>query len=448
MPIHFVQGNFQQESLERSFENPRGPISFKWVDGMADFIECNADLHVHGLYSGGVSEKMIPRIIGEQAPLKGLQLVGTGDILNSRWMKLVKEQLKPLEGGILEHSNGAKFILQAEVEDNRRVHHIIFFPSLSKVEEVRERLRGKCKDLDTDGRPKIWLNGEEIAEVCAEAGCIIGFSHAFTPYFGLFSKFDSYRDCYGSQWRNIRFLELGLSADTDMADRISELHDLTFTSNSDAHSPWPNKMGREFNKLRLKEMSFSEVGKALRRENGRGCILNAGFNPLEGKYHKTRCTGCLTFFEPEGAERFNWRCPKCSRPIKKGVDFRVEELSDLRPGIHPEHRPKYIHIIPLSEIIALALNIKTAYSPSVQDTWKVFVGAFGSEIEALLNTDLDKLKVVNPKVAEYIKYFRDDKIRYIPGGAGVYGKLVPPGREVRMETCGSIQKGISDFLKK
>lgn len=415
---------------------------------MSDFIECNADLHMHGLYSGGVSEKMIPRIIGEQAPLKGLQLVGTGDILNGRWIKLVKEQLKPLEAGILEHSNGTKFILQTEVEDNKRVHHIIFFPSFSKVEELREKFKNKCKDLDTDGRPKIWLNGEEIAEICIEAGCLIGFSHAFTPYFGIFSKFDSYKDCYGSQWRNIHFLELGLSADTDMADRISELHNLTFTSNSDAHSPWPNKMGREFNKLKLRDISFSEVEKALKRENGRGCILNVGFNPLEGKYHKTRCTGCLTFFEPGDAARFNWRCPKCSKSIKKGVDFRIEELSNLKPGEHPDHRPKYIHIIPLSEIIALALNIKTVYSPSVQDTWKEFVDASGSEIGVLLNAGLVELNKISPKVVEYIRYFRDDRIKYIPGGAGVYGKLLPPGKEVKMKTCDSIQKGLTDFLKK
>lgn len=415
---------------------------------MADFMECNSDLHVHGLYSGGVSEKMVPRVIGEQAPMKGLQLVGTGDILNGKWIRLVKEQLKPLDGGILEHANGTRFVLQTEVEDNKRVHHIIFLPSFSKVEEVRERLRNKCKDLDTDGRPKIWLNGEEIAEICAEAGCMIGFSHAFTPYFGCLALFNSYKDCYGSQWKNIHFLELGLSADTDMADRISELHNLTFTSNSDAHSPWPNKMGREFNRLRLKEISFSEVEKALKRENGRGCVLNVGFNPLEGKYHKTRCIGCLAFFEPGDAARFNWRCPKCRRPIKKGVDFRVEELSDLKPGVHPGHRPRYIHIIPLSEIIALALNIKTEYSPGVQDVWKEFVEACGSEIEALLNADLGGLEKINPKVSEYIRYFREDRIRYVPGGAGVYGKLIPPGKEVKMNICDSIQRGLSDFLKK
>ncbi len=415
---------------------------------MAEFIECNTDLHLHGLYSGGVSSKMIPRVIGEQAPLKGIQLLGTSDILNARWMKLVREQLRPSDGGLLEHENGTKFILQTEVEDNRRVHHIILIPDFSKAEELREIFKTKCKDIDTDGRPKIWLNAEEITEICVNAGCLVGFAHAFTPYFGLFSKFNSYKECYGSQWKNIHFLELGLSADTTMADRISELHDLTFTSNSDAHSPWPNKMGREFNRLKLKEISFSEVEKALKRENGRQCVLNVGFNPKEGKYHKTRCTGCLSFYEPEQAIKFKWKCPECGKSIKKGVDFRIEELADLKGGIHPEHRPKYIHIIPLSEIIALALNVKNVYSAKVQEVWKDFIDRFDCEIKVLLDVDVDELKAVDAVVAEYIRYFRDDKIGYIPGGAGVYGKLLPPGKKPEIKIYRGVQKGISDFLGK
>ena len=412
---------------------------------MKDFIECNVDFHMHGLYSGGVSNNMIPKTIAEQAPLKGLQVVGSSDILNNRWIKLVKEQLKIIDEDILEADNGTKFILQTEVEDKNRVHHIILFPSFSKVEEVREKLKDKCTNLDTDGRPKLWINGEELAEICVNADCLIGFSHAFTPYFGLFSKFDSYKKCYGSKWNKIHFLELGLSADTNMADRISELHNLTFTSNSDAHSPWPNKLGREFNTLKIKEISFDEIAKALKKENGRKCVLNVGFNPLEGKYHKTRCIGCLGFFDPKEAEKLNWRCINCGKPIKKGVDYRIEELSDLPLGKHPEHRPEYKHIIPLSEIIALALDINNAWSVKVQNIWKKFVDKFGNEINVLLNVDIDELSNVDEKIAEYVKFFREEKIKYIPGGAGIYGKLVKPGAEVKIDKIDIKQKSLDEF---
>ncbi len=406
---------------------------------MNDYIKCNADLHLHGLYSGAVSKEMIPRKIGEQAPLKGLNLVGTGDILNARWINMIKEQLKKVDDGILEHENGTKFILQTEINDANRVHHLILFPSFSKVEEVREAFKNKCKDLDVEGRPTIHLNGEEIAEICLEADCLLGFSHAFTPYFGVYSKYNSYKDCYGKYWNKIYFMELGLSADTNMADRISELHDLTFTSNSDAHSPWPNKMGREFNTLQLKEITFDEVKKALKRENGRKSILNIKFNPLEGKYHKTRCTGCFRFYEPEEAIKLKWRCIDCRKSIKKGVDYRIHELATVPENVHPEHRPNCIHIIPLSEIIALALGINNAWSMKVQNVWKKYIDIFGNEIKVLLEADIEDIKKVDNKIAEYIQYFRDDKIKYIPGGAGVYGKILL-GDKINVEDNNKTQK--------
>jgi len=410
---------------------------------MSDFIECNVDLHMHGLYSRAVSKDMVPSRIAEQAPLKGLHILGSSDILHDKWCKLVKEQLRFVNDGVLEASNGTKFILQTEVEDKNRVHHILLFPNFSKVEEVKERIKGKYND--TDGRPKLHVSGEELAEVCINADCLIGFAHAFTPYFGLFSKFNSYKQCYGSKWGKIHFLELGLSADTNMADRISELHKLTFTSNSDAHSPWPNKLGREFNTLRIKDITFEEISKALKREGGRKCVLNVGFNPLEGKYHKTRCIGCLTFFDPKEAERLRWKCSKCGKPIKKGVDYRIEELSDLPFGEHPEHRPEYKHIIPLSEIIALALGINNAWSVQVQNIWKKLVYKFGNEIDILLNVNINDLIDVNKKIAEYIQFFREEKINYIPGGAGVYGKLLRPEEEAKIEKLKLKQKSLTDF---
>ncbi len=415
---------------------------------MKNFLEINADLHMHGLYSGAVSSRMTPSTIAEQAPLKGLQLLGTADILHRKWINLVKEQLSQGEDeAILEHKNGTKFLLQTEVEDSNRIHHIIFIPSFSKVEELREKFKTKCKNLDSDGRPKIWLNSEELAEACIESGCMLGFAHAFTPYFGILAKYDSYKDAYKSQASNIHFLELGLSADTNMADRILELHNLTFLSNSDAHSPWPNKLGREFNTLKLKEISWQELKRAIQRKDSRGCILNVGFNPLEGRYHKTRCRGCLTFFEPKEASELGWRCPKCKNIIKKGVDFRIEELADLPLGKHPSHRPPYKHIIPLSEIIALAIGIKNSWSQKVQDLWQQYVNKFGSEIKVLLETDLKELSELSPKIAEYISYFRNEKIKYVPGGAGVYGSLLKPGEkaEDKIKKFKQTQKSLTEF---
>ena len=411
---------------------------------MADFIEINADFHLHGLYSMAVSNNMVPSKIGEQAPLKGLQLVGTADILNAKWIKLIKEQLKPIDkdASIFEHSNGTKFILQTEVEDNTRTHHIILFPSMSKVEEVKEKLTSKCKDLDVEGRPKLHIGPEELAEICISSGCMIGPSHAFTPWTSIFKAFNSIKQCYGSQADKIHFLELGLSADTNMADRISELHRLTFLSNSDAHSPWPNKMGREFNTVSVQDISYEEIEKAIKREGGRKFVMNVGFNPLEGKYHKTRCLNCLTFFQPKDAEVYRWRCPSCKSSIKKGVDARIDELADIPEGQHPNHRPPYIYTIPLSEIIAVAIGVKQAYSQKVQAVWEKFTHKFGNEITILLHTPISELKEIEPKTAEMVHLFRNNEFRYIPGGGGVYGIPVPPGKklEINIWSNGKVQK--------
>lgn len=395
----------------------------------------NADLHIHGQFSGAVSGNMIPLKIGEQAILKGLHLVGTADALNNRWIQLIKDQLDPdpSEEGIFIHKNGTKFVLQTEVEDSNRVHHIILFPSLSKVQEVRESFSSKCKDLDTEGRPKIHLSSAEIADIATRAECLIGPSHAFTPWTAMYKEYNSLKECYGSNTNKIYFIELGLSADTDMADRVSELNNVTFLSNSDAHSPWPNKMGREFNTLMMDTISFEELSKAIKRDEGRKTVLNVKLNPKEGKYHRTRCMGCFTFFSLGDSIRLKWRCPSCGKPIKKGVLERIDELANSKEPIHPDHRPPCLHIIPLSEIIALSLGVKNVYSTKVQEIWNLFIRKFGNEITILTTIPTSDLEEIDKKTADMVQLFRENRFNYIPGGAGEYGIPVPPGKEAKMK---------------
>ena len=59
----------------------------------------------------------------------------------------------------------------------------------------------------------------------------------------------------------IKAVELGLSADTEIADEISELKDKYFVTNSDAHSL--PRIAREYNKLLVENISFKEVFKAI-----------------------------------------------------------------------------------------------------------------------------------------------------------------------------------------
>jgi len=378
----------------------------------------NADLHIHSKFSGATSKDMKLEILAKQAKKKGIHILGTGDCLHPLWLSEIKKHSTGDEICV----NSTSFVLTTEVEDSNRVHHLIIFPSLSKVEEVREEFKKYSKDIDSDGRPRVNLSGEEIAEIALEAGALIGPSHAFTPWTSMYAYFDSLKDCYGSMSEKIPFVELGLSADSDYADRISELHPKTFLTNSDAHSPWPVRLAREFNRFEMEEPSFDELRMAILREKGRRSVLNVGIPPEEGKYNETACTRCYTHYELKRAKELKFRCERCGGVIKKGVKDRVEELADLSKPEHPPHRPPYLHLIPLAEIIAIALGQKSPYTSKVQALWEELVREFGDEVKVLVDVELEEIR--DERIREVIRAFRERKIKIKPGGGGKYGELV------------------------
>ncbi|MCK4429056.1 MAG: TIGR00375 family protein [Candidatus Aenigmarchaeota archaeon] len=406
-----------------------------------DFFEINADLHIHSKYAHAVSKKMEIPVLAEQAKLKGVQLLGTGDCIHGKWLAHLKENLKG-DGIYTYKDKETKFVVQTEVQALGRVHHVILLPSLSKAEELREKLMRYSNNLDADGRPWLRISGEEIAEKVLECEGLFGPAHAFTPYFGMFAHFNSLKECYGKYANKVSFLELGLSADSALADKISELHKLTFLSNSDAHSPYPLRIAREFNRMKLKDLTFEELKKALLQKDGRKIVLNCGFYPEHGKYHLSRCKNCLMFYKLEDAKKLNWRCGNCGGIINKGVKDKILEIADSEGN--PD-RAKYIHIYPLTEIIATAHNIKTFYAKSVSEIWERFIKQFGNEIKILIDVPVEELKKVDLEVGNYIEAFRKEEINQIPGGAGVYGKLLPLGKKEKIEFFKYRQKRLGEF---
>ena len=406
-----------------------------------NFLEINADLHIHSKYARGVSEKMEIPILAKQAELKGVQLLGTGDCLHNKWLAHLKEILKG-EGIYTYKNTETKFVLQTEVQALGRVHHVILLPSFSKADELREKLSRYSNNLDADGRPWLKIMGEEIAEKVLECDGMFGPAHAFTPYFGMYAHFNTLKECYGKYANKVSFLELGLSADSKMADQISELHKLTFLSNSDAHSPYPLRLAREFNRMKIKDITYDELKKALLQKDGRKVIMNCGFYPEHGKYHLSRCKNCLRFYKLEDAKKLNWKCGECGGIINKGVADKILEIADSKGN--PE-RAKYVHIYPLTEIIATVYNIKTFSSKTVSGIWDKFIKQFGNEINVLIDAPIEELKKIDAKVGEYIDAFRKEEIKQIPGGAGVYGKLLPLGKNSEVEFFKYRQKSLGEF---
>ncbi|RZN40916.1 MAG: endonuclease Q family protein, partial [Methanophagales archaeon ANME-1-THS] len=315
----------------------------------------NADLHLHSRYSAATSPRMDIPTLATEAARKGMHLLGTGDCLHPHWLRGIKE---------LEEQNGffygkrgdagnssTRFVLTVEVEDERRVHHLLIVPSISKAEELYESFRRSSPDIDADGRPSLRLSGEAIAEQAKDAGALIGPCHAFTPWTAVYAYHQSLRECYGALVSSISFVELGLSADSSYADRIEELRPLTFLTNSDAHSPHPIRLAREFNRFYVADMGFDELKAAIQRRGGRKPVLNVGVPPQEGKYNESACIRCYTHYSLSNAITSRWRCA-CGGLIKKGVRDRVDELANT-DGTHPDHRPPYVHLIPLAELIGL-----------------------------------------------------------------------------------------------
>ncbi|MBQ6218332.1 MAG: TIGR00375 family protein [Methanosphaera sp.] len=377
----------------------------------------NADLHVHSKYSMATSKNMNPENMAIESAKKGLNLVATGDALHSKWLEELENSLTEIDDtGIYKTKdnipdNKTHFITTVEVEDNERIHHLLIIPSLETAWQMRDEF--KAKNLDADGRPKLRMNGQEIMDVARDYDCLLGPAHIFTPWTGIYKSYDSIVDCYN---RKPDFVELGLSSDSMLADSIDELRSYTFLSNSDSHSPWPHRIGREFNKMEVRQLSFNEIRRSLKDNK---VLENYGFNPRMGKYHETGCIKCYRIYDIHEAVKKDMKCD-CGGRIKRGVKARIEELANNnQPN---KDRPHYQYILPLAELLSTAHDkgITTKY---VQTRYDNLIKNFDNEINVLINIAIKEIETIDKKLAKIIDSYRQNTLEVIPGRGGLYGKI-------------------------
>lgn len=372
----------------------------------------NADFHVHSCFSMASSKDMLIRNMAPKSKLKGLQLLGTGDAFHPGWLDII-EETTVYQGDGIYACDGMDFVLTTEVEGKNKIHHVIIIPDIDIARELSEKLPSKNKNHD--GRPKTQLGGAELLELVRDYDCLIGPAHAFTPWTGMYKSFDSIYDCYE---KKPDFVELGLSADTFMADTVRELKDFPFLTNSDAHSPWPHRLGREFNQIELEDISFSSIKHAIKNKDIKA---NYGLVPNLGKYHMTACTKCYKLVDPVAAKENKMKC-SCGGTIKKGVDFRISEISDYSEPKHPSFRPEYVHLMPLAELISTVYD-KGVTTKTVQGKWQKLVDNFTTEIDVLINVSISDIEKIDSNVAPAIESFRNNTIDVVPGGGGKYGEI-------------------------
>ena len=425
-----------------------------------------ADFHIHSRYSRATSEKMSIQEITRFAKMKGLNLLGTGDFTHPKWLEELKKDLIEIQDSNLYKSaknpeSPVCYMITGEVAtifpfegSVKKIHHVILTPSMETAEQINDRLT-PYGNLATDGRPTLNMTApqlvEEIMHVSNENMVIP--AHAWTPWFSLFGAFSGFNrmeDCYQDTTKHIYALETGLSSDPPMNWRLSSLDKYALVSNSDSHSHWPWRIGREANVFELEHVTYQNMVDAIRKKDPEHFKFTIETDPAYGKYHWTGHRNCKVSLSPQEAIKFGNRCPVCRRNLTKGVEQRVEELADRPVGFKPANAIGYMHLLPLSEIIATVLSV--AY-PSVQKVWAVYntlVARFGDEYTVLIGASLDEMsKIVEPRIAEAIVRVREEKIKVSPGYDGVYGQLVlfEEQQEKIPEKLEKIkQRSLSDFM--
>jgi uncharacterized protein (TIGR00375 family) len=400
-----------------------------------------ADLHIHGRYSRATSEQMSIPEIARYSKIKGLNLVGTGDFTHPAWLKEINETLTPEQNTSLfklksNTDSPVRFMLTTEVctifdyqGESKKVHHVILTPCMETAVQINERLKS-FGNLSSDGRPILNATAPQLVEeVMAVSDENTVFpAHAWTPWFsifGAFSGFNTVEDCYQDMTKHIHALETGLSSDPAMNWRLSKLDKYTLVSNSDCHSFWPWRIGREANVFELENFTYKQVTDTIIKNDPSRFKFTIETDPAYGKYHWTGHRNCKISLSPQEAIKFGNICPVCRKPLTKGVEQRVEELADRPINYKREDAPGFMRLLPLSEIISTLLGTD---SPATQTVWKNYnslIEKFRDEYTVLIDTPFEALAtVVDATLAQAIIKVRNGTAKVTPGYDGVYGQLV------------------------
>lgn len=387
-----------------------------------------ADLHIHiGGGSDGSPVKItasrklnFPNILREAAFKKGLDIIGIIDCASPVVLKdidkmMAEGQMKELdEGGIL-YADQLLVLPGAEIESREKnggqVHYLAFFPRIKAVKEFSQTMDNYISNINLSSQAAS-LTGKELLKIVDYHGGTMIPAHIFTPHKSFYGRaFAAFSEVFTlDEWEMIPAIELGLSADTEIADLLPELSEKTFLSNSDAHSL--PKIAREYNIFELEDLNYNSLLKALKRESGQQIKKNYGLNPELGKYHRSHCEDCDSIFSEAEAVL---QCPKCgSDKVVVGVKDRILDIAAIKRPKHPEHRPEYIYQVPLLDIPGIGK--KTAA--------KLFENC-GTEMDVIHNLNLEELKkCMSSRIFNKIKKARQQDFDFQSGGGGTYGKVI------------------------
>ncbi|MFA5144241.1 MAG: endonuclease Q family protein [Candidatus Omnitrophota bacterium] len=390
-----------------------------------------ADFHIHSKYSRATAKDMDLAALAKWAKIKGISMLGTGDFTHPVWLSELRTKLQKTDAPGVYRYDGVDFILTVEVSNiyfkagrTRKVHNIIFAPTLETAEEIGRAL-SEYGELSSDGRPILSAECDRMVKLLTRIDPKIFFvpGHAWTPHFSMFgsnSGFDSPEECFEDQTAKICSIETGLSSDPAMNWRWSKLDRFCLMSNSDAHSP--SKIGREANVFEDK-IDYNDLLGILKTRNKERLLYTIEFFPEEGKYHWDGHRNCKTRLSPREAMKTNNICPVCGKKVTIGVMHRLEGLADRDEGYIDRTSPSFKRVVPLAEVIGEAFEVG-ADSVRVEREYFRLIKNFGTEFRILLEMSAKDLKESLPeRIAQGILNVRGGNIEITPGYDGEYGKV-------------------------
>ncbi len=385
------------------------------------------DLHVHiGRAGGGEAVKItaardltFENIAREAAERKGIDVVGVIDCASPPVIADIEAMLESgemveIEGGGLRYRDKVTMILGAELETRERgggmSHHVSYFRDLAQLKVFSETMKQYVTNVNLSSQA-CGLAARELFAVADGCGAFFVPAHCFTPHKSPYGACtERMAKMLGEVFEKIAAIELGLSADAYLADRIAELAEKSLLANSDAHSL--PRIGREYNLLEMQTASYDELCKALWRRDGRHVAANFGLDPRLGKYHRTYCEDCRHIaVGPPPVEM----CERCnSRHITRGVLDRIVQIADYDEPHQPPHRGPYQYQVPLQ------------FVPGVGTvTLNRLINQFGSEMAVLHQATREQIgQTVGQKTADLIIQAREGTLPLQAGGGGRYGRAL------------------------
>lgn len=384
-----------------------------------------ADFHVHvGISESGKWIKVpssknltVENILNTALYKKGLDIIGIIDALSPLVQSdlqrlLVEGSLCPIPDGGYLYKSKLVVVLGGEVETKEEkgglAHTLFYLPTIEQLADLTKDLSYYIKNINMSCQ-NAHMNIKKLYNIAKKHHSKIIPAHIFTPFKSIYgnctNKFSNLFE--QDEIIDIAAVELGLSADSLMANKISELESFSYLANSDAHSL--QNIAREFNELIIADsISYKSIFAAV--EDKEGSIKSLfGLNPAMGKYYLTRCAEC-----GKRQEYQTKKCLLCGGRVVKGVSERIQEIADKKSKAISNKKAIYRYHFPLNQVPGIGNKmLQRVYDNNLTELYVMYESS---------NVELESL--FGKRIAKIIQNIKKSQITIKSGGAGCYGKVI------------------------